>query len=119
MQATREAWIQGPKNPLFTGGDLVYDGMIFREVEDMNQIVGVGASTSDVGRMVLCGQQAVAWAIGRRPRTIEDLAEDYEFAPGIAVELKDDILKYVIEYTTARFVDWGQFTVHTSATADS
>jgi len=118
-QATREAWSRGANNPLFTGGDLIYDGMIFREVEDMNQVTGVGATTSDVGRMVLCGQQAVAWAIGRRPIVITDLDEDYEFQPGIAIELKDDIAKYVIEYTTGRYVDWGQVVVYTSATADS
>ncbi len=118
-QANREAWSRGSNNPLFTGGDLIYDGVILREVEDMNVLTGVGDTTSDVGRMVLCGQQAVGWAIGRRPNIITDLLEDYEFQPGIAVELKDDIAKYVIEYTSARYVDWGQVTVYTSATADA
>ena len=118
-QANREAWQRGPNNPLFTGGDLIYDGVIIREVEDMNQITGVGASTSDVGRMVLCGQQAIAWAIGRRPAIVVDKQEDYEFAPGIAVMHKEAVSKYVVEYTSARYVDWGQVTVYTSATADA
>ncbi|MGI9265169.1 MAG: DUF4043 family protein [Gammaproteobacteria bacterium] len=118
-QANREAWTRGPGNPLFTGGDLIYDGMIFREIEDMNILSGVGATASDVGRMILCGQQAVGWAIGRRPTIITDMDEDYEFQPGIAVEHKEDVLKYVVEYTTDRWVDWGQVTVFTSATADS
>jgi hypothetical protein len=118
-QANREAWTRGANNPLFTGGDLIYDGVIIREVEDMNTLTGVGASTSDVGRLVLCGQQAVAWAIGRRPRIVVDRDEDYEFAPGIAVMHKEAVSKFVVEYTSGRYVDWGQVTVYTSATADS
>lgn len=118
-QANREAWTRGAGNPLFTGGDLIYDGVIIREVEDMNTITGVGASTSDVGRLVLCGQQAVAWAIGRRPTIVVDRQEDYEFAPGIAVMHKEAVSKFVVEYTSGRYVDWGQVTVYTSATADS
>lgn len=118
-QANREAWTRGPNNPLFTGGDLIYDGVILREVEDMSVLTGVGDTTSDVGRMVLCGQQAVAWAIGRRPSIVTDMAEDYNFQPGIAVQHKEAVGKFVVEYTAARYVDWGQVTVYTSATADA
>lgn len=118
-QANREAMARGRENPLFKDGDLMWDGVIIREVPELNRLLGVGNSSSNVGRFILCGAQAVAWAIGRRPNIITDMEEDYNFQPGIAVEMKEAVGKMVVEYTSARYVDWGQVTVYTSSTADA
>jgi N4-gp56 family major capsid protein len=58
------AWDRGRDNPLFTAGDLIYNGVIIREVPEMPVIAGAGAGGIDVAASVLCGAQAlgVAWA---------------------------------------------------------
>lgn len=72
------------KNPLFTGGDLMYDGIIFKKVPEIPHIVGVGSST-DVEPNFLCGQQALGVAWGQTP-TPQTEVNDYKFRPGVAIE---------------------------------
>ena len=52
-----------------------------------------GASTTRVGYCFLCGQQAVSFGLGQRPRIVVDMDFDYDFQPGVAVEMKHDIDK--------------------------
>lgn len=75
-------------NPLFQGGDRVYDGIIIREVPELDNYIlyGAGASGADVGVGFLMGQSAIAVAYGMNPRIVEDLDEDYQFRPGMAIE---------------------------------
>ena len=40
-----------------------------------------------------CGAQAAFWGLGQMPDIIVDRTYDYGFAPGVAVELKEDIKK--------------------------
>ena len=84
LSATREAWTRGPANPLFTGGDLIYDGVIIKEVEDFPVLTGVGAGSIDVSRAVLCGAQAIGVGIAKRPETVDE-DFDYKDKMGIAV----------------------------------
>lgn len=74
-----DAMQRGKTNPLFTDGDLVYDGCIIREVPE------IGALTTNVGQVFLCGAQAVGHVIGKRwaSKTEE---RDYGFVHGVAVE---------------------------------
>jgi len=74
-----DAMQRGKSNPLFTDGDLVYDGVIIREVPE---IAAIAANTAEV---FLCGAQAVGHVIGKRwaSRTEE---RDYGFVNGIAIE---------------------------------
>ncbi len=74
------------KNPLFQDGDLIYDGIIFREVPEIPHIVGVGAGGIDVECNVLCGQQAIGIAWGQMPTPRTDNLKDYQFRPGVAIE---------------------------------
>lgn len=73
-------------NPLFQDGDLIYDGIIFREVPEIPHIVGVGAGNIDVECNVLCGQQAIGIAWGQMPTPRTDNLKDYQFRPGVAIE---------------------------------
>lgn len=83
-------------NPLFQDGDLIYDGVIHREVPEIDDIAanggvaftlnGVGASSADVRPVFLCGQQAVGVAWGQMPTMRTDMTKDYAFRPGVAVE---------------------------------
>ena len=83
-------------NPLFQDGDLIYDGVIHREVPEIDAIAAnggaaytmnsIGNSSADVRPVFLCGQQAVGIAWGQEPTMRTDLVKDYSFRPGVAVE---------------------------------
>lgn len=74
------------RNPLFQDGDLLYQGVIIREMPEFPIITGGGAGGIDVGQNFLCGQSAVTVAYGQDPMLRVDLKEDYEFRPGVAIE---------------------------------
>jgi N4-gp56 family major capsid protein len=81
-------------NPLFQDGDLIYDGIIHREIPEIDDIAGsgtydmdgIGNSSADVRPVFLCGQQAVGIAWGQEPMMKTDLTKDYSFRPGVAIE---------------------------------
>jgi len=116
-QANREA---RPRvvmdNPIFADGDLVYDGVIIKEVPDMDVFIdggdpdsaynGVwganatadglndaGASSSRVGIGFMCGAQALTFVIGRNAEFKRRKEDDYDFLNGVAVQCKHDIRK--------------------------
>jgi hypothetical protein len=69
------------KNPLFQDGDLLYNGLIFREIPELDLRLPVfyttgGASSIQVAPVFMCGQSAMAWCWGRMP-TPTFLKEDY------------------------------------------
>lgn len=74
------------RNPLFQDGDLLYQGVIIREVPELPIIPGAGAGGIDIGQNFLCGQNAITVAYGQDPMIRLDLKEDYEFRPGVAIE---------------------------------
>lgn len=79
-QAQREALSRGPNNILFTGGDLHWDGVIIKEIEDFPTV----SSGVDVGRAVLTGAQAIAFGVARRPNTV---TKDFDYGDkhGLAI----------------------------------
>ena len=94
-QANREARPRDvSENPLFQDGDLIYDGIVHREVPEIDDIAGTGtfnldgkgASSADVRPVFLCGQQAVGIAWGQEPTPRTDMDKDYKFRPGVAIE---------------------------------
>ena len=87
VQANREARPRDvATNPIFSDGDLVYDGIIFREIPEIPFIRGVGAGGIDVAPNFLCGAQAVGVAWGQDPATKTKEEGDYGFEYGVAVE---------------------------------
>jgi hypothetical protein len=96
-QANRDARPRDvAENPIFQDGDLIYDGIIHREVPEIDAIAantggtysldGVGASSCDVRPVLLCGAQAVGIAWGQEPSPKTDNVKDYGFRPGVAIE---------------------------------
>ncbi|MFZ5667955.1 MAG: DUF4043 family protein [Pseudomonadota bacterium] len=94
-QANREARPRDVEaNPLFQDGDLIYDGVIHREVPEIDtiagagtyQLDGVGASSCDVRPVFVCGQQAAGIAWGQEPTPKTDFSKDYGFRPGVSIE---------------------------------
>lgn len=91
---------RGEGNPLFRPGDLIWDNVVIREVPEISTLLAnstyyatAGNSSSKVEPAFLCGAQAVGFGLGQRPRMIVDNDKDYQFQPGVAVELKHDIDK--------------------------
>lgn len=85
QQAQREVKLEMENNRLFQGGDLLWDGMIIHEVDDLAVITGVGASSIDVGPVYLCGAQALVYGIGKRWQT-KTKTFDYGDKFGVAIE---------------------------------
>ena len=79
---------RGLDNPAFTGGELLVNGVIIKEVEEMPVIVGVGASSVDVGVGYVLGNQALAYGSYQEMKSIAD-TDDYEFVKGIGTECAD------------------------------
>jgi N4-gp56 family major capsid protein len=93
-QANRDARNRGMENPLFTGGSLIWDGVIIREVPEIGVLSGVGASAINVQPAYLCGAQAVGVAWAQRTRTTTD-TRDYGFIHGVGVQEMRGIEKLI------------------------
>ncbi len=125
----REAYVRGMSNPIFTGADLYYEGIVFKEVDDMpllaaNATVGGVAvgNTVQASPVMLCGAQAVAAAYAQRSKTVtKDF--DYGAKHGVAVEEISGIGKMRFgtaagdDTTTPK--DRGVFTLWVAAPADA
>jgi N4-gp56 family major capsid protein len=74
-------------NPIFQDGDVIYDGVIYREIPEIPVLQDVGDSaTVDVQPCFLCGAQAVGIAWGQKPTPRTDMLKDFQFRPGVAIE---------------------------------
>jgi N4-gp56 family major capsid protein len=113
-------------NPLFQDGDLIYDGVIVRQIEEISTLittsstfVAAGASSISVEPNFLCGQQAMAVAWGQEPTPITDTTGDYKFRPGVAIEELRGIAKlHFATGASSASKQHGIVTVYTSGTGD-
>jgi|688.fasta_scaffold12513_23 N4-gp56 family major capsid protein len=81
-------------NPLFQDGDLLIEGVIVRQIEEITSLITTastrfslgGAGNITVEPNFLCGQQAMGVVWGQEPMPITDMTADYKFRPGVAIE---------------------------------
>ncbi len=116
-QAQREALQRGEDNPIFSAGDIVYDGVIIKEVPEIDIFIdgdgtgspwdgvwGANAASADgldnggsgsarVSIGFFCGAQAVGFGIGRMASFKRRKEDDYEHLNGVGVSMKHDIKK--------------------------
>ena len=122
ISSTQYAWTRGPDNPLFTSGDMIWDGVIIREVPEMPVIPGAGAGGINVAASVLCGAQALGVAWAQRTRSTTN-TRDYNFMHGVGIQEIRSIgkLRFGVDPTTdtTKPVDAGIVTVYTPAVADA
>ncbi len=138
VQANRDARVRGvDTNPLFTGGSLVWDGVIIREIPEMDAAIaastgrlptnggiipGAGASGIDVGFNFLVGAQALGAAWAQRLKSTTDV-RDYGFRHGVGVQEIRGIEKLMFGTSTTTdtgtLVQNGVVTVFTAAVADA
>ena len=115
-------------NPIFTGGELVYDGIIYKEIPEITQrllLKGVGAASIDVEPVFLCGQGALAYAMGQMPRPTQLEDGDYDFITGLGIEAQYGVGKIAkaplaagSAATVGTLVDWGMVTGFVSGVAN-
>jgi hypothetical protein len=106
-------------NPIFQDGDLMWDGVIVRQVPEitgMNTDIWPdidGASTTVVVEPVfLCGQQAVSFCWGQMAKPTTRAEDDYGFITGVGVEMAYGIAKNFKKHpnTGTKLVQWGMAT---------
>lgn len=83
-QAQRDVTLRMQNEKLFKGGDVEWDGIIFKEIDDIEVLSGVGAASIDVAPVYLCGAQAIGYGIAAKWQT-KTQSTDYEDKMGVAV----------------------------------
>lgn len=140
QQANREARARGVNtgNPIFEGGDLIYNSVIIREIPEIDIFIdgdssgspwdGVwgancasgdgldngGDGSSRVGVGFFCGAQAVCFGRGRSASMTRDKNDDYGFNKGVGIQAKHDFVKFFFNSK-----QHGMITSFHSAAADS
>jgi N4-gp56 family major capsid protein len=116
------AWDRGRDNPLFTAGDILYNGVIIREVPEMPVIAGAGTGGIDVAMSALCGAQALGVAWAQRMKSTTN-TRDYGYMHGVGIQEMRGIgkLRFGTDPTvdTTKPVDAGIVSVFTAAVADA
>jgi len=112
------------KNPLFQDGDLIYNGMIVREIPEMDvrlptTYTTAGASSIQIAPAFLCGQGAMAWLWGRMPTPTFLKEDDYQFFRGVGVMMAYGMKKIAKKNPAGNYKEWGVFTGYFAAAADS
>ena len=123
IQSRQYALDRGTDNPLFTDGDIVWDGVIVREIPELvqNTWIAQGTASIDVGECYLCGAQAIGYALAQRWNTrTQEL--DYQTKHGVAIQQIYDVGKIqfgtgATDTTTPK--DAGIVTVFASAVGDA
>jgi len=134
--AQRDALARGQGNPLFRAGDIIWDGVICREVPEIanfiddatgtwgagaaaNGLATGGASSARVGVSFLSGAQSVGVGWGKRLTTTMDTRE-YGFVKGFGVEEFRGIEKLLFKTPSGNTnpVDHGLVTVYTASALD-
>lgn len=111
-------------NPQFTGGSLVWDGVIIKEIPEITNrllLAGVGASSIDVEPVFLCGQNAFAYGMARTPTVKPRDHTDYGFTDGVGVMASYAVAKIAKAPTagpSTALKDYGVVTGFVSATPD-
>lgn len=106
-------------NPIFQDGDLIYDGVIIREIPEIAGFTNANANPARVEPLYLCGQQAIGLAWGQEPKVVRD-DFDYGFVKGIGTEECRGIQKMRFGTgTSGALKDHGMVTGFIAAAADA
>jgi len=135
QNAQRDALARGANNPLFRAGDIIWDGVICREVPEIADYIdtattgvwGAGATADSLkvggaagvrcGVCFMLGAQAVGVAYGKRLKTTTDTRE-YGFVKGFGVEEFREVDKLLFQTATTNATDHGVVTVYCAAAID-
>ena len=113
------------KNPIFQDGDQIYDGVIHREIPEIDTraptfyaTAGSGGTTA-VRPVWLCGQSAMAFAYGQMAKPTQLDNTDYGFNRGVGIETAYGIAKIFKKTTGGALKEWGVATGFYAAPPDA
>jgi N4-gp56 family major capsid protein len=117
------------KNPIFQDGDLIYNGVIIRQVPEISSYVTnvwttlktAGASSARVEPVFLCGQQALVLGWGQMAKPTFRKEDDYGFITGVGTEMAYGVAKLAKKHPMdgSNLVQWGVVTVFVAAAEDA
>lgn len=102
-------------NPIFQDGDLLYKGVIVREVPEIDvyvddvwtSLLTAGATASRVAPVFFCGQSSLAMPYAKMPvPTVRD-DTDYQFIKGVGVKMCYGVGKIFQKDASSNLVQWG------------
>lgn len=125
LNANYYAWQRGQDNPLFSSGDLLWDGIICKEIPEIPVITAGGTNAHaslDTACSYLCGAQAVGIAWAQRTKAVVN-NRDYGFQHGAGVMEIRGVQKLRFgsdaSVDTTKPVDTGVFSIFTTAVGDA
>lgn len=121
QNAQRDVSLRMQNEKLFKGGDVEWDGIIFKEIEDIDVISGVGAASINVAPVYLCGAQAIGYGIAKRWHSEEELF-DYKRKKGCSIQEMGGFAKMTFgsgSADTDDLKDHGIVTGYMAAVADA
>lgn len=112
------------KNPIFVDGDLLYNGVIIREIPELSLRLPVfyqtaGAAGIQIAPAFLCGQGAMAWCWGKMPTPTFLKEDDFQFLRGAGIKMAYGVGKIAKLNAAGAFKEWGIFTGFFAAVADN
>lgn len=113
------------KNPIFQDGDLMDDGVIHREIPEIDTRVPTfyatagNGGTTNVRPVWLCGQSALAVGWGQMAKPTQLDNTDYGFNLGVGIEMAYGVSRMFKKTTGGLLKDWGIATAFFAAAADS
>ena len=112
------------KNPIFQDGDQMYDGVIHREVPEIDTraptfYTTAGAAGIPVRPVWMCGQSAMAMAYGQMAKPTQLDNTDYQFNQGVGIETAYGVAKMFKKTLGGNLKEWGIATGFYAAVADA
>lgn len=85
QQANRDARVRDvDENPIFQDGDMIYDGIIYREIPEIASFLNGSAVTLEP--FYFCGAEALGFGMGQELKPTTRSSTDYEFIMGVGTE---------------------------------
>lgn len=102
---------RGASNPLWNDGDLQWDGVVIRKIQEIPAAGTVGATSARIEPYFLCGAQAMGVAWAQKTKSTTDV-RDYGFVKGVGIHEMRGVEKLI--YNSK---DHGVFTGYVGAAA--
>lgn len=90
IPAMKDAMERGKDNPIISGAEAIYDGVVIRSHESVPYYTG----STTISKFALLGQQALIWAWGRRPIVVQE-DKDYKRQKGYSIQMISGVAKSV------------------------
>jgi len=116
----KDAMERGKENPLFTGtNSLLWDGVVIREIPEIQDTGAVGDSGALVSPVYMCGAQALGVAWAQTTKTTVRKEDDYGFKNGVGFMEMRGIGKIQWGQDEANAIDWSVATGFVAAAQDA